>query len=686
MAAWWSGTVAAFLAADAASVAGALAHAAVEAFRVNEAAQLRAWRVQCAILAGALRDWPTPEQSRLCLEFGVPRLGGRADAVLVTPRAIFVLEFKVGAEAFEAEARRQVEGYALDLQDFHAGSRMASIVPVLVATEAEAAPAAVVPLPIGGAAPVQTATARGLGACLTALHQAVPAGTRPIDVGAWEQARYDPVPGIVDAACLLFARHDVADIAAARADAANLSTTADAIDRLLEEAERDGARIVVFVTGIPGAGKTLCGLNAAFRRIGQGPGRAFLTGNPTLVHVLRDALLRDAVARGGHRIAAAHRAKSVIQPLPRFRDDGVASGDTPPERVVIIDEAQRSWTAAQAIAKTRDRPVQLDRSEPAHLLDIMARHQGFAGLVCLLGNGQEIHDGEGGLRSWGEALAERPGWRVAHAPDCLAATDARARLPPLPGARIEPALHLAVPVRAIRHGATPSWVEAVLAGDATRAGEIAAREGDLPFRLTRDLGALRLGLRRACREVHRAGLVASSNARRLRGNGIGAELPHMDPGAVAHWFLDRWIGPAPDVRASDALEVVATEFSVQGLELDHVGLCWGGDLIRTADGGAWCARRFSGTRWQVSRDADKIAWRVAAYRVLLTRARYGTIVWVPSGDAADPTRPPAIYDAIAAFLQACGVDALAPPAIEAPDATGQGSLALTPHHLEEGVR
>ena len=319
---------------------------------------------------------------------------------------------------------------------------------------------------------------------------------------------------------------------------------------------------------------------------------------------------------------------------------------------MVIDEAQRCWTAAQAIAKTRDRPVRLDRSEPAHLLDIMAQHAGFAALVCLVGVGQEIHDGEGGLRAWGEALAARPDWRVAHAPDCLGAAEPRARLPFLADARIDPLLHLAVPVRSIRHRAAPAWVEAVLVGDAAAAAAIAA-EGDLPFRLTRDLASLRAGLRAKCRATHRAGLVASSNARRLRAEGLGAELPHMDPAAVANWFLNRWTGDR-DVRASDALEVVATEFSAQGLELDHVGVCWGGDLIR-GDAQAWRARRFVGTRWQVSRDADKIDWRLAAYRVLLTRARYGTIIWVPAGEAEDPTRPPATYDAIADFLSLCGV-------------------------------
>jgi hypothetical protein len=174
----------------------------------------------------------------------------------------------------------------------------------------------------------------------------------------------------------------------------------------------------------------------------------------------------------------------------------------------------------------------------------------------------------------------------------------------------------------------------------------------MPFRLTRDLAELRTRLRHACRGRRRCGLLASSGARRLRADGLGAELPHMDAGAVAHWFLDRW---PEDVRASDALELLATEFSCQGLELDYVGLCWAGDLSRVPSRVAWLVRDFKGTRWQTPSGAEVIANRLNTYRVLLTRARYETFIWVPRGDASDPTRPPASFDTIADFLVSCGI-------------------------------
>ena len=669
MSAWWSGTAASFTATEPRTMLDHLSHEAIRRFRVNEFAQIRAWDLSLAILREALGSLADPGRWHVLIEFGIVRLGIRADAVLVCARGVVVLEFKVGATAFDNAARRQVEDYAIDLQDFHAASRNRPIVPVLVATDARA-PLPVAPLLLGGVTTVLDATPATLGPLLRRLDETLPDAADPIDPAAWEHAAYQPVPGIIDAARHLFSRHDVQDLAAARADATNLTLTIGSIERTLAHARAAGERVVVFVTGIPGAGKTLCGLAVTFARHDADPDRsaAFLTGNPTLVHVLRDALVRDAVHGGLRRDAAKQRMEGFIQELPRFRDAHAADADPPPERIVVVDEAQRSWTEAQAVSKTRDRPVPLDRSEPALLLDIMARHPGFAALVCLVGNGQEIHDGEGGLAEWGEALAARPFWRVAASPSAFADPRPRSRLPDLRGARLDPSLHLTVPVRSVRHDGATDWVDAVLGGDAAAARAVAGRDGpELPFRLTRDLDALRAALRHATLDGQRAGLVASAGARRLRAEGLGAELPHMDADAVARWFLDSWMRDR-DVRASDALETVATQFSIQGLELDHVGLAWDADLIRT--GAGWAARRFKGCAWQTTRQPERIDNCLNAYRVLLTRARYGTIIFVPRGDGRDPTRPPAVYDAIAAFLLECGARPVtavaAPPPTERP--------------------
>jgi len=652
-----------FLDADPQKLAEALAFQDVQHHRLNEAKQLWAWLQSVALLQTALMDWPAALHWRVVLEFSILRLGKRIDAVLVTPAGLVVLEFKVGSSAFDAAAKRQVEDYALDLQDFHAGSRWHPIVPVLVATDGRPAPP-VWPLPLGFgvAGSVLEASAATLGTLLRDLMGGLDAPALPLDVAAWELARYAPVPSIIDAACTLYDRHDVAEIAFASAEKKNLSDTTGAILAAIRTAKENSRKIIVFVTGVPGAGKTLCGLNAVFA-VDRRDDATYLTGNPTLVHVMREALARDAAKRGQVQIGKARQnMEKAVQALPAFRDHYVHTGDTPSEHVIVVDEAQRAWSGAYAVRKSSARAVKLADSEAGHLLDAMARHADWAAVVCLIGGGQEIHDGEGGVAEWGRALEARPEWSVQAAPEVTTATDTRQRLPVLAGLRLDALLHLDVPVRSIRNHFVADWVNAVLQGDGAQAAVIAREHGSMPFALTRDLAVLRNYLRAAARGQRRAGLVASSGAKRLRADGMGAELPHMDAALVAHWFLDRW---PEDVRASDALEVLGTEFSVQGLELDHVGLCWGGDLVRGPRG--WQPRAFVGTKWQRVADPERRSNRLNTYRVLLTRARYGTVIWVPRGEVGDRTRRPEEFDAVAAFLAKCGVselEAAAEPAHE----------------------
>lgn len=373
--------------------------------------------------------------------------------------------------------------------------------------------------------------------------------------------------------------------------------------------------------------------------------------------MLREALTRDAVYGGAKRSDAGRKMLTAIQALPKFRDHYVVNPThTPAERIVVVDEAQRCWSAAWAVAKTRDKAIRLTHSEPAHILKAMARHDGFCAVVCLVGGGQEIHSGEGGLAEWGDALrqAETDGiaWRKRAAPDLLSTADPRQRLGVVRDLQAITALHLDVPLRQIRSPAAAAWVDLVLAGSADEARTMARDAGEVPFLLTRDLGGMRGWLRAHARGFRRAGLLASSGAARLRAEGLGSELPHMDASAVAHWFLDRF---PEDVRASDALEVLATEFSCQGLELDYVGLCWDADLIREAGHSRWRVRAFRGTDWQLPRQPEAVANQINTYRVLLTRARYETIIFVPPGEDGDSTRRCSIYDEIADFLLACGV-------------------------------
>lgn len=668
MAAFYSAIVAEFLADDPAAIAARIAAAQIRHFRLLERAAFATWEATIAALRATLETIPAASGWRLLLEYPLLRLGRRIDAVLIAPQMILVLEFKARTAEFAAFDLHQAEDHAIDLRDFHGLSRGIPIVPILAATDADP-PACEWPLALNDAHPPLRASAASLAGLIAALDRRFPSLSAPIDAISWEHAPYHPAPGIIEAARMLYARHEVGEIATARAGAAELAQTTAAIMEAVERAKAARRHLVLFVTGVPGSGKTLVGLNLVFGA-GRELGAAYLTGNPTLVHVLREALARDAAE--GRRKAlhfARHKVKAKIQPLPEFRDCYILNRhERPAERVIVIDEAQRCWSHDHAVRKSRDRRARLTDSEPGHLLEIMARHLDWAAIVCLIGGGQEIHTGEGGLAEWGTALRQSTLWSAEAAAEAWRAHDPRRRLPPLSRRTENSALALTVQMRAIRNEAASRWVDAVLGNAPEEARRIVEQEGGVPFRVTRDPAAMRKKLRALSSSGCRAGLVASSGARRLRAEGVGAELPHMDVAAVTRWFLDRW---PEDVRASDALEVPATEFCCQGLELDYVGLCWGGDLIRHAD--AWQVRDFRGTRWTIPRTGETIANAMNSYRVLMTRARYETILWVPQGCAADRTRPPGLYDGIAAFLLDCGAhpldDLRAPPPIPLPQLT-----------------
>ncbi|HTZ71560.1 MAG TPA: DNA/RNA helicase domain-containing protein [Acetobacteraceae bacterium] len=658
---FWSESVGTVLATPSERIVASLAARQIRHFRTTEIEQAAAWDEIVGTLKATFATLGTESENWwLLLEFPMLRLGMRIDAVILTDRAILVLEFKRATA--DLDARRHVHDYALNLRDFHSESRRHPIVPILVSAGATGRNPT--PLIWHGDADVHHAKPENLAALLRDLHVRIGEPQRPLNAANWCAGAYRPVPTIIEAACTAYARHGVEEIRMARAETTNLSETIEQIRATVATAQEHRRKLALFVTGLPGAGKTLCGLTIAFAA--DDIDATFLTGNPSLVHVLREALVRDAMKSGTSKQVAEPRMKGKIQRLPDFRNEYVVHCDrVPPERIAIIDEAQRCWSRDYAIRKTRDRQPPLSDSEPGHLLDIMGRHDGFAACICLIGGGQEIHDGEGGLAEWGLALARRPHWRAVAPPDARAAADPRWRLGY--AADIAESLHLQISVRHLRSRHANQWVDALLRGDASRAVEIAASCEPLPFYLTRSISAARAAVRQRARGCRRAGVLASSEAKRLRAEGIGPELPHMDAAAVAHWFLDYF---PPDVRASDALELVATEFSCQGLELDYVLLCWDADLARVPGQAAWRPRTFRGTQWQHVKNPEAIANHLNTYRVLLTRARYETIIYVPPGDDRDPTRPTNVYDRIAAFLEACGAapldeaDAVAPTVAE----------------------
>lgn len=642
-------------------IAARLAYAQTARHATVELAQRSSWlatarQLQAALAAPECAGWT------VMLEYDLLRLEKRADCVILTDRAVLVLEMKDGATGYLPADRRQAEDYALDLHDFHAGCRDLPVVPVLVATAAPSIPFEP-PLIWTGVPPTIATSAATLPDTLRAIQAAIGSPPSPLDHAAWLDAPYRPVPNVLEAATMLFDRHRSAEMVSARADAANLTRTTEAVQRAIDAARANSQHVVVFVTGIPGAGKTLCGLNIVYGSL-RNDGAAFLTGNAPLVAVLRESLARRAAEGRPGRNTAKRDAVTALQNVHRFLEHYVETPNQVPDtRVIVFDEAQRAWNRAQATKPSQRRGAsKLTDSEPAHTLEIMARHAGWSVIVALIGNGQEINTGEAGLAEWGQVIEASPGWQAFASPRTLSAPLTAQRLAdgPRPWLSLDPDLDLTVPMRSVRDPQGAPWVDAVLSGDVEAAARIARGPGSIPYLITRDLETMRSALRDLSRGLRRAGLVASSGARRLRAEGLGVQAAD-----IPHWFLDRW----PDIRASDALETYATEYDCQGLELDQVGLAWGGDLLRGTSG--WITRSLSGARWNTVRNPTEQAFTLNTYRVLLTRARYETVIWVPRGSPAgdpwhDRTRDAAELDAVADYLLSCGARLLAPTPVADP--------------------
>jgi hypothetical protein len=603
---------------------------------------------------------PQLSGAQIYLEFAIPRMGKRVDALLVFRGVVFVIEYKVGAPTFESYAVEQVLDYALDLKNFHSGTHPLTVVPILVATEASGASVETEVWSDGVVRPSLTNRECFLD-CMMSLTERF--GSQELDVKAWEALPYKPTPTIVEAAQALYQGHDVEEISRSEAGAENLSQTAAFIGDVIDRSKANGEKSICFVTGVPGSGKTLAGLNVANTRMNahEDEHAVFLSGNGPLVTVLREALaideVRTAKEQHGNRLNkkdALRHASTFIQNIHHFRDENLKTEAAPVEKVVVFDEAQRAWTKQQASSfmRTKRGIYDFDKSEPEFLLSVMDRHDGWCVVVCLIGGGQEINTGEAGLDEWFSAIEEHnPDWQV-YVSDRLTQSDYLSSMVGLSTDTSHtvqsPALHLAVSVRSFRAEAVSEFVGAIIAGDSEQARELKRKLEHYPIALTRDLDVARDWLRQHARGSERYGLVASSNAMRLKPVGIHVKAK-IDP---ARWFL----ADKDDVRSSYALEDAATEFDVQGLELDWVGVCW--DANFRWNNGVWETLNFHGTRWQRIKDPIRTAYLANAYRVLLTRARQGMVIVVPEGCSTDRTRDPTYYDSNFQFLRSCGLGSL----------------------------
>ena len=643
-----------FLKADPSNIIGILA---TNSQFADEQTQKFAWKSQIEILKKVLSAF----EGKIYFEYSIPRMGQRIDVVLVIKSVVLVLEFKIGKSDLNIGDWDQVYDYALDLKNFHETSHNVCLAPVLIITNAEnVSPViAATPLKDGLLLPIVTNNEK--------LEEVIKSIIRfsdgdSIDINKWESGSYKPTPTIVEAAVALFGGHSVEEISRNDAGAINLRETSKTVSDVIEKSKKNRKKAICFVTGVPGAGKTLVGLNIATTHNNKKDEQysVFLSGNGPLVAILREALTRDRLRQEKSKCKKIKKGevysevKMFIQNVHNFRDECLKDEKPPVEHVALFDEAQRAWNVEQTtnfMARKKNTP-DFNRSEPEFLISCLDRHKDWAVIVCLVGGGQEINTGEAGIGEWIESLNKSyPDWQIYISPKLHDSEYGAGKV--LENIKINKKvfynenLHLSVSMRSFRAENVSLLVKQILDLD-IEGSKVTAKQlkGKYPIVLTRDFAKAKKWLKEKARGSERYGMVVSSQAERLKPYAIDVKSP-MDP---VHWFLDK----KNDVRSSFYLEDVATEFDIQGLELDWACVAWDADFRYSNE--KWQHMSFRGDKWLNINKEERKKYQKNAYRVLLTRARQGMVIVVPSGDKEDRTRPPEYYNETFEYLKNVGFE------------------------------
>lgn len=620
----------------------------------RDLSSLRSCLNRCVVKSDSARLWG------LLLEFSIPRKEMRIDIVLLVREAIVVIEAKTGTAA--SQAKRQIEEYALLLHYFHKGSSDRRIIPIIVSPDSHDTDLDLLnqrelfpQLATYWIAPVSRSSWNELSDVLVAIEDT--SGDQA-PVMLWDDSPYFPIPSILEAALALRSGLSIREIAHSEASENEIEDVRLAVQKCLDRARSEGRHAICFLTGVPGSGKTLVGLSLAHSNENKMDSIHFMSGNGPLVQVLQHLFTQESMRGGAYAPQARAEAKTLIENVHVFARYHTEDNQGPPSNhAIIFDEAQRAWNRSQNMKKFRR-----DYSEPEMLLRIMERHQDWAMVVALVGGGQEINDGEAGLEEWGGALAgASKDWLIYASPEVLEGGQSTA------GHRLfsdrstqkevqtSSALHLRTSNRSLRADQLATWVNLLLDGKSDEAASLKVTH-KFPIFLSRSLGETRTRLREQAIGVERCGLVGSSAAARLRAEGLEPNSSFHADYPWEHWYL----AEESDVRSSFRCEVFATEFEIQGLELDWIGLCWGGDFIWD-EGGSWQLRTLRhgcSTKWTAIKSEEKKIYRRNAYRVLLTRARKGMVIFVPKGTADDPTNSPEEFERTAQYLVRCGVTEL----------------------------
>lgn len=622
----------------------------------TERNQELAWITEIEILRNTLTDYT----GEILFEFSIPRMGKRIDVVIIIQSIIFILEFKVGEKDFLMSSIDQVFDYALDLKNFHETSHKRLIAPILIATEARrfSSNISLTPHNDNVLFPIKTNSELLVKVINDVLNFSFS------DIGIhenWSNGRYLPTPTIIEAAKALYNNHTVEEITRTDASRINLNETSQVITEIINNSKKHNKKSICFITGVPGAGKTLVGLNIATKHLDKEKATTsvFLSGNGPLVAILREALTRDKCNREKEKGIKLKKSdvlrevKLFIQNVHNFRDECLIHPNIPPfDHVAIFDEAQRAWNLAQTanFMKRKKNTPNFCYSEPEFLISCLDRHPDWAVIICLVGGGQEINTGEAGIGEWIESLNRSfPEWNIYMSPNLTdneyAVGDVLKLLENRTNVFTNNFLHLAVSIRSFRAENLSLVIKNLLDINQEEAKRNYEQiKNKYPIVITRDLKLAKKWIKGKARGTERYGIIVSSQAQRLKPHAIDVKSP-VNP---INWFLNN----KDDIRSSFYLEDVATEFDVQGLELDWTCVTWDADFRYSNDG--WKSFSFVGNKWFNIRKDDRRQYLKNAYRVLLTRARQGMVIVVPEGDPEDSTRKSEYYDETFNYLRNIG--------------------------------
>ncbi|WP_019125757.1 DUF2075 domain-containing protein [Peptoniphilus grossensis] len=620
--------------------------------------QKNTWIKEIEILKRELKNL-IDEDSRILFEYVIPRMGKRIDNVILYKNIIFLLEFKCGNNCYYSSDYDQIYDYALDLKNFHKESGDKLIVPILIATEAPSFNNSIlidnkVMVPL-------KCNEFGIGNLITNIVSSFKEESFSYD--GWISSEYFPTPTIIEAAQALYTNHSVMDIARNDAGAKNLTLTTNALNEIISFSKQNHRKSICFVTGVPGAGKTLVGLNLGIQKsdLIKEDHAVFLSGNFPLVEVLQEALVRDKLKKMKdpnekvNKSEVKRKTNAFIQIIHKYRDSYINNNNIPPEHVVIYDEAQRSWNSEKIadFMKNKKGIADFNYSEPEFLISTLDRHKDWAVVICLIGGGQEINDGEAGLPEWFKALRERFNyWDVYvsnNLKDEYLIDNTWKDLIRDLNLKYVPDLHLSVSLRSFRSPHVSGFIKALLDNDLIKSKKLySSIKENYPIKLTRNLDTAKKWVKDKSKGSEKYGLLATSGGLRLKAEGIFVK----NKVNVANWFLN----DKEDVRSCYALEDVITEFDVQGLELDYSIVAWDADLRMI--NGKWEYKKFRGSKWNNINKPDDRLYLKNSYRVLLTRSRQGMIIFIPKGSDSDATRAKVFYDGTYEYLKNIGIEEL----------------------------